>query len=190
MIQARKSNMKALATIPKIATIGNEFFTEFVGPVYNEAIRFDKICDTSYKVTGMCFPNAREIFLTDCNPNFPFFELRPERFPKVRVIWFMSRYELQVLSRFKCHLYLSEQHTSPWYLRSNCYGTPNSVFMSKDFMYNQLRKLGDEPAEVYLEDKSVSDDILRSSLPDHEKRKMVYELVSGNGHHSVTHLKQ
>ena len=171
--------MRALTVTPKIATITNEFFTEFVGPVYNKAIRFDKICDTSYKITGMCFPNASDVFVTDCNPNFPFFELRPERFPQVQTIWFMSRYELQVLTRFDCSLYLSERHTSPWYLKSSCYGMKNAVFMNKEFMYNQMYKLLDEHPDVCITDKCNSDDILRSSLPDHEKRKLVYELVSG-----------
>lgn len=88
---------------PKLANVTVDRYMTYIGAVSNKNIHFSDICDLSGYPSGIIFPYAERIFLTNCDKNFSYFNIRPCNFPALKEMWIGTRCDIQILQRFKIY---------------------------------------------------------------------------------------
>ena len=169
----------------KLAVINSERYLNYLGRTTNKTLHFQDLCDISGYPHLQIFPNAETIFLSDCQPNFLWFELSKPNFPKLKHIWVKSLGESEVFRRFSfsaTKIYWSDRHAEMCFpIASNnkdswLYRQAHLKIVSEKSIEQEIVKYGVEPPAGIYGDFLASKDILRSSITDQERWSRIREM--------------
>ena len=169
----------------KLAVINSERYLNYLGCTTNKTLHFKDMCDVSGYPHLQIFPNAETIFLSNCQPNFSWFELNKSNFPKLKHIWVKSRGESEVFRRFsfsETKVYWSDRHAEMCFPIASknkdswLHRQKHLIIVPEKDIDKEIAKYKLEPPEGIYEDLLASKDILRSSITDKERRSRISEM--------------
>lgn len=102
-----------------VVRISNDtYFEHNNGLIMNRAALFKDMSDLNGWGYSFSFPNMRVAYFVNCDKNYSWYNLEPERMPNIRHICLATRYDGAILCRFP-------KRTNAWYHISRKHWKPN-----------------------------------------------------------------
>jgi hypothetical protein len=142
-----------------IARITNDTYFEHTnGLILNRAALFENLADMHHSGYSFAFPNMRVAYFINCDKNYTWYNVEPERMPNLRHICLATRYDSEIVYRFpkKTNVWY---HISRKHFRSNIGASTasNVVIWDHDTLVNFIDRLKTQPLQVLTTDRMRRD---------------------------------
>jgi len=140
-----------------VTVVTNDTYFEYNnGLILNKAVLFEDLGNVNAAGFEFSFPNLRVAYFRNCDKNYIWDNLEPERMPNVRHICLATPYDGEIVYRFPRKTNVL-YHISSKHFKSSCEKRDNIVLWNHDTLISFIESMPKQKLQVLTTDRMCRD---------------------------------